>query len=46
MHDEDIDIVTVQETHAGAEENLRRGGTIPGYTLIRAVYSTRNRNVR
>jgi hypothetical protein len=23
MHDEDIEIVTVQETHAGSEENLR-----------------------
>jgi hypothetical protein len=32
MHD--IDIVTVQETHAGSEENLRRRGT-----LIGAVYS-------
>jgi exonuclease III len=41
MHDKDIDIVTVQETHAGSEENLRRRGTIPGYTytLIGAVYS-------
>jgi hypothetical protein len=37
MHDEDINIVTVQETHAGYEENLRRRGTIPGYTLIGAV---------
>jgi hypothetical protein len=27
MHDKDIDIVTVQETHAGSEENLRRRGT-------------------
>jgi hypothetical protein len=34
MHDEDIDIVTVQATHAGSEENLRRRGTIPRYTLI------------
>jgi hypothetical protein len=33
LHDEDVDIVTVQETHAGSEENLRRRGTIPGYTL-------------
>jgi hypothetical protein len=38
MHDEDIDIVTVQGTHAGSEENLRRRGIIP-YTLIEAVYS-------
>jgi exonuclease III len=38
MHDEDIDIVTVQETHA-SEENLRRRGSIPEYTLIGAVYS-------
>jgi hypothetical protein len=29
MHDEDIDIVTAQETNAGSEENLRRRGTIP-----------------
>jgi exonuclease III len=28
MHDEDIDIVTVQETHARSEENLRRRGII------------------
>jgi hypothetical protein len=39
MHDEDIYIITVQETHAGSEENFRRRGTIPGYTLIEAVYS-------
>jgi hypothetical protein len=39
MHDEDIDIVAVQETHAESEENLRRRGTIPGYSLIGAVYS-------
>jgi hypothetical protein len=39
MHDEDINIVTVQETHAGSEENLRKRGTIPGYTLIGAVYN-------
>jgi exonuclease III len=39
MHDEDIDIVTVQEAHAGSEENLRRRGTMTGYTLIGAVYS-------
>jgi exonuclease III len=39
MHDEDKDIVAVQETHAGSEENLRVRGTIPGYTLIGAVYS-------
>jgi hypothetical protein len=39
MHVEDIDIGTVQETHAGSKENLRRRGTIPGYTLIGAVYS-------
>jgi exonuclease III len=39
MHDKDIDIVTVQETHAGSEDNLRYRGTIPGYTLIGAVYS-------
>jgi hypothetical protein len=38
MHDKDIDIVTVQGTHAGSEENLRRRGIIP-YTLIEAVYS-------
>jgi hypothetical protein len=38
MHDEDIDIVTVQKTHAGSEENLRIRVTIPGYTLIGAVY--------
>jgi exonuclease III len=37
MHDEDI--VTVQETHAGSEKNLRRRETISGYTLIGAVYS-------
>jgi hypothetical protein len=30
IHDEDIGIVTVQKTHAGSEENLRRRGTIPG----------------
>jgi hypothetical protein len=39
MHDEDIDIVTVQETHTGSEENLRKRGTIPGKTLIGAFYS-------
>jgi exonuclease III len=39
MHDEDIDIVTVQETHTGTEKNLRRRGTISGYTFIGAVYS-------
>jgi endonuclease/exonuclease/phosphatase family metal-dependent hydrolase len=38
MHDEDIDIVTVQETHA-SEENLRRRGSIPEYILIGAIYS-------
>jgi exonuclease III len=31
MHDEDIDIVTVQETHTESEEDLRRRETIPGY---------------
>jgi hypothetical protein len=36
MYDEDIAIVTVQET--GSEENLCRRGIIP-YTLIEAVYS-------
>jgi exonuclease III len=37
MDDEDIDMFTVQETHAESEENLRRRGTIPGYALIGAV---------
>jgi hypothetical protein len=41
FHDEDvdIDIVTVQETHAGSEENIHKRGTLPGYTLVGAVYS-------
>jgi hypothetical protein len=39
MHDEDIYIVTVQETQAGSEENFRRRGTIAGYTLIGPLYS-------
>jgi hypothetical protein len=39
MHDEDIDIVIFQEAHARSEENLPRRETIPGHTLIGAVYS-------
>jgi hypothetical protein len=39
MHDEDINIVTVQETHAGSEENLRRRGTIPGYRFVLETFT-------
>jgi hypothetical protein len=46
MHAEDIDIVTVQETHAGSEENLRRIGTIPGYSFIGLQLRTGHRNIR
>jgi Reverse transcriptase (RNA-dependent DNA polymerase)/Endonuclease-reverse transcriptase len=39
MREEDVDVIAVQETHASSEESLRRRGTLPGYTLIGAIYS-------
>jgi hypothetical protein len=37
MHDEDIDIVTAQETHAESEENLCRRRTIPVYSNVNGI---------
>jgi exonuclease III len=39
MIEKNFDVIAIQETHAGSAESLKRGGHIPGYSLIGAIYS-------
>jgi hypothetical protein len=35
-----VDIIAIQETHTSSSEELKKRGTIPGFTLIDAIHST------
>ena len=39
LHEEDIDVVHIQETHAHSYSDLQKRGLIPGYTLVDSIYS-------
>lgn len=38
LHDLNIDVVNIQETHTKDNQDLQRRGRIPGYTLVKAIH--------
>ena len=39
LHDNDVDVAVVQETHCATPEDLQKRAKVPGYTLAAAEYS-------